>query len=40
MPITEHHRRHRNRNYALAGALFALVTLFFAITIVKLSGAG
>ena len=36
MPITEEHRRRRGRNYALAGALLALVVLFFAVTIVRL----
>ena len=40
MAITGRHKRNRGKNYALAGALFALVALFFAITIVKLGGAG
>ncbi len=39
MPITQHHRRLRARNLALAGVLVALVALFFAITLVKLGGA-
>ena len=38
MPITERHRHRRGRNFALAGALAALVVLFFAITLVKLQG--
>ncbi len=38
MAITEHHKRRRTRNFALAGVLLALVILFFAITIVKMSG--
>ncbi len=40
MPISEQHRRRRGRNLALAGMLLALVALFFAITLVKLGGAG
>ncbi len=39
MPITERHKRRRGRNLALAGALLALVVLFFLVTLVKLSGA-
>jgi hypothetical protein len=39
MPITQQHRRQRARNLALAGVLFGLVALFFAITLVKLGGA-
>ncbi|MFQ5783550.1 MAG: hypothetical protein ACE5H8_01850 [Alphaproteobacteria bacterium] len=38
MAVTELHKRQRSKNFALAGALFALVLLFFAITIVKLGG--
>ena len=38
MPITEQHKRRRGRNVALAGALAALVVLFFLITLVKLQG--
>lgn len=38
MPITEEHRKRRGRNFALAGALFALVVLFFVITMVKFQG--
>lgn len=36
MPITERHKRQKSKNFALAGVLFALVVLFFAITLVKL----
>ena len=36
MPITDHHRQRRGRNFALAGVLFALVALFFIITLVKM----
>ncbi len=39
MPIAEEHKRRRSRNLALAGALLALALLFFAATMVKLSGA-
>ena len=39
MPIDEEHKRRRDRNLALAGALLALVVLFFVATLVKLSGA-
>ncbi len=39
MPLSEHHSRQRSKNYALAGALLALVALFFAITLVKFGGA-
>ena len=39
MPLSEHHKRLRGKNYALAGALLALVVLFFAITMVKLGEA-
>ncbi len=39
MPITERHKRWRGRNLALAGALLALVALFFLATLVKLGGA-
>jgi hypothetical protein len=38
MPLSEHHRHRRGRNWALAGTLFGLVVLFFIITIVKMSG--
>ncbi len=38
MPISEHHRGQRGKNFALAGALVALVPLFFAITLVKPGG--
>ncbi len=37
MAVTALHRRRKARNFALAGVLFALCALFFAITIVKLS---
>jgi len=36
MPPAPLHRSRRARNIALAGALFALAALFFAITIAKL----
>jgi hypothetical protein len=39
MPIGEEHKRRRGRNLALAGALLALVLLFFVATLVKMSGA-
>lgn len=39
MPITEHHRRQKGKNLALAGVLLAMVVLFFAITIVRMGGA-
>ncbi len=39
MPISEEHRKRRGRNLAMAGALFALVVLFFVITVVKFQGA-
>ncbi len=38
MPITQQHKRQRNKNLALAGALLGLMVLFFAITLVKLGG--
>ena len=40
MPITEEHNRRRGRNFALAGFLAFLVVLFFAVTLVKMGGAG
>ena len=40
MPITEEHRKRRGRNFALAGFLLFLVVLFFAVTLVKMGGAG
>ncbi|MFP6743863.1 MAG: hypothetical protein VCB77_01585 [Alphaproteobacteria bacterium] len=39
MAITDLHKRRLGKNLAVAGVLAALVTLFFAITIVKLGGA-
>ncbi len=39
MPISGRHKRRLGRNLALAGALLALVVLFFLVTLVKLSGA-
>ncbi len=39
MAISERHRQQRGKNFALAGLLLALVALFFAITIVKMTGA-
>lgn len=38
MPITKEHKRRRNRNFALAGALILLVAVFFVVTLVKLQG--
>ncbi len=38
MPITQRHKRRRNKNLALAGTLLGLVVLFFAITLVKMGG--
>ena len=38
MPLTDLHRRRRGRNFAVGGALLALVILFFFITIIKMSG--
>ncbi len=39
MAVTELHRRRLGKNLTLAGLLFALVVLFFAITMVKFGGA-
>ena len=39
MAVTDLHQRRLGKNLAVAGALAALVVLFFAITIVKLGGA-
>jgi len=36
MPLSEQHRRRRGKNLALGAALFALVILFFVVTIVKM----
>jgi hypothetical protein len=35
MPPSKHHDKRRSRNYLLAGALLALVALFYVITLVK-----
>lgn len=35
----DEHKRRRARNIALAAVLFALVVLFYAITIVRMGGA-
>jgi len=40
LPYSEHHRRKRGRNYALAGVLLFLVALFFVVSIVKMQGGG
>ncbi len=40
MAITELHRRRLGKNLTVAGVLFALVALFFAITVVKFGGTG
>jgi len=37
MPLHEEHKKRAGRNYALAGILLALVTLFFVITLVKMN---
>jgi hypothetical protein len=39
MPATERHRRQRGKNLVLAWVLFALVVLFFAITLARMGGA-
>lgn len=39
MPQPDEHKRRRARNIALAVVLFALVVLFYAITIVRMGGA-
>lgn len=39
MPPHPLHRRRRARNIALAASLFALVGLFFLITLAKMGGA-
>ena len=39
MAVTDLHRRRLGMNLAVAGVLFALVALFFAITVVKFGGA-
>ncbi|MDP6954078.1 MAG: hypothetical protein QGF53_15095 [Alphaproteobacteria bacterium] len=40
VPYHEQHKKHRRRNLALAGALCALVVLFFLITLAKFGGGG
>lgn len=37
MPLTDLHRKRRNRNLAVGGALLALVVIFFFVTIIKMS---
>ncbi len=39
MPQHDEHTRRRARNIALAVVLFALVVLFYSITIVRMGGA-
>jgi|GEM_PF-1485319 len=39
MPLSDHHQKHRGRNFALAAFLAAMVVLVFVVTIVKLQGA-
>jgi hypothetical protein len=39
MPQHDEHKRRRARNIALAVVLFALVVLFYSITIVRMGGA-
>lgn len=36
MAITDLHKRRRGRNFVLAGVLFGMVVLFFAITIARM----
>ena len=36
--LSDEHKNRKARNYALAGVLFALVVIFFVVTIVKLRG--
>jgi hypothetical protein len=38
MPMHDEHKRRRARNIALALVLFALVVLFYSITIVRMGG--
>jgi len=38
MPMHDEHKRRRARNIALAVVLFALVVLFYSITIVRMGG--
>ncbi|MCW0232485.1 MAG: hypothetical protein OJJ21_02685 [Ferrovibrio sp.] len=38
MPMNDEHKRRRARNIALAVVLFALVVLFYSITIVRMGG--
>ncbi len=40
MAITELHKRRRGRNFVLAGVLFGMVVLFFAITIARMGAQG
>ena len=37
MPLHEEHKKRAGRNYTLAGILFAMVILFFVVTLVKLN---
>jgi len=37
MPLHDEHKKRAGRNYALAGVLFAMVFLFFLVTLVKLN---
>ena len=38
MPISDMHKKRRNRNLAIAGILVGLVVLFFFITVIKMGG--
>ena len=40
MVESERHKQMKGRNYTIAGILFALVILFFVVSIVKMQGAG
>ena len=40
MPITKEHKRRRGRNFALLAVLVGLVVMFYAMTIVRMGGAG
>ena len=38
VPLSEEHRRNRSKNLTMLGVLLALAVLFFAVTLVKLTG--
>jgi hypothetical protein len=39
MPLSDHHKRHRARNYAVGAVLIGLVVLFYVLTMVRMGGA-